>query len=79
MTIFVHTLHSSSFGGDDRRNFYLGDPNGLVLHFPDGQSLCHMGVTDIFGDMALIEELHKPDIGLVPVGDRFTMGGAKRY
>ena len=27
-------------------------------------------------DMSLIEELHKPDIGLVPIGDRFTMGGA---
>ena len=44
-----------------------------------------MGDTDIFGDMQLIEELHKPDIGIVPIGDRFTMGGAvaalscKRY
>jgi L-ascorbate metabolism protein UlaG (beta-lactamase superfamily) len=34
-----------------------------------------MGDTDIFSDMALIEELHHPQIGLVPVGDRFTMGG----
>jgi L-ascorbate metabolism protein UlaG (beta-lactamase superfamily) len=25
--------------------------------------------------MALIEELYKPRIGLVPVGDRFTMSG----
>ena len=35
-----------------------------------------MGDTDIFSDMALINELHEPKIGLVPVGDRFTMGGA---
>jgi L-ascorbate metabolism protein UlaG (beta-lactamase superfamily) len=35
-----------------------------------------MGDTDIFSDMALINELHQPKIGLVPVGDRFTMGGA---
>jgi L-ascorbate metabolism protein UlaG (beta-lactamase superfamily) len=35
-----------------------------------------MGDTDIFGDMALIEELHEPDIGIVPIGDRLTMGGA---
>ena len=35
-----------------------------------------MGDTDIFSDMALINELHQPDIGLVPIGDRFTMGGA---
>ena len=75
-TTFVNAVHSSSFGEDGGRNLYLGNPNGLVLHFADGQSLYHMGDTDIFGDMALIEELHKPDIGLVPVGDRFTMGGA---
>ena len=35
-----------------------------------------MGDTDIFGDMALINELHRPEIGIVPIGDRFTMGGA---
>ena len=35
-----------------------------------------MGDTDIFSDMALINELHQPDIGIVPIGDRFTMGGA---
>jgi L-ascorbate metabolism protein UlaG (beta-lactamase superfamily) len=35
-----------------------------------------MGDTDIFSDMALIHELHQPEIGLVPIGDRFTMGGA---
>jgi L-ascorbate metabolism protein UlaG (beta-lactamase superfamily) len=32
-----------------------------------------MGDTAIFGDMALIHKLHKPNIGIVPVGDRFTM------
>jgi len=40
------------------------------------KTLYHMGDTDIFGDMALIEELHKPDIGIVPIGDRLIMGGA---
>ena len=35
-----------------------------------------MGDTDIFGDMALINELHQPEIGIVPIGDRYTMGGA---
>jgi len=33
-----------------------------------------MGDTDIFSDMALINELYRPDIGIVPIGDRFTMG-----
>ncbi len=33
-----------------------------------------MGDTEIFGDMALINEIHQPEIGIVPIGDRFTMG-----
>lgn len=73
---FTQALHSSSFPGEGGENIYLGNPHGLVLHFPNGESAYHMGDTDIFSDMALINELHQPSIGIVPVGDRFTMGGA---
>ncbi|MGN6548436.1 MAG: metal-dependent hydrolase [Pararhizobium sp.] len=75
-TTFTQAHHSSSFGGDKGTNTYLGNPNGLVLHFAHDKTLYHMGDTDIFGDMALIHELHQPQVGLVPIGDRFTMGGA---
>ena len=75
-TTFVQALHSSSMKGPDGVNAYLGNPGGLVLHFPDDRTLYHMGDTDIFSDMALINELHQPQVGIVPVGDRFTMGGA---
>lgn len=75
-TTFVQALHSSSSELDDGTNVYLGNPGGLVLHFSDAPTLYHMGDTDIFSDMALINELHQPEIGIVPIGDRFTMGGA---
>jgi L-ascorbate metabolism protein UlaG (beta-lactamase superfamily) len=52
---------------------YLGTPAGLVIK-TSGHTVYHMGDTAIFGDMALIHELHRPTVGLVPVGDRFTMG-----
>lgn len=71
-TTFVHALHSSSYAD----GVYMGNPLGLVLHFPKDKTLYHMGDTDIFLDMQLINELHEPKIGLVPIGDRFTMGGA---
>jgi L-ascorbate metabolism protein UlaG (beta-lactamase superfamily) len=73
---FTQAFHSSGHVEEDGTVTYLGMPNGLVFHFADGPTVYHMGDTDIFGDMALIEELHHPKIGLVPVGDRFTMGGA---
>jgi L-ascorbate metabolism protein UlaG (beta-lactamase superfamily) len=75
-TTLVNAVHSSAITLDDGSAVYLGNPNGLVLHFPNDKTLYHMGDTDIFSDMALINELHEPKIGLVPVGDRFTMGGA---
>lgn len=75
-TTFVPAWHSSSFAGEGGANTYLGNPAGLVLHFPEEKTLYHMGDTDIFGDMALINELHQPKVGIVPIGDRFTMGGA---
>jgi L-ascorbate metabolism protein UlaG (beta-lactamase superfamily) len=75
-TTFVQALHSSSYGGDGGKNTYLGNPLGLILHFPGEKTVYHMGDTDIFSDMALINELHEPAIGFVPIGDRFTMGGA---
>lgn len=73
---FVRAYHSSSAGGQGGANTYLGNPGGFVLHFPGEKSVYHMGDTDIFSDMALIDELYEPKIGIVPVGDRFTMGGA---
>lgn len=72
----TQAFHSSSAMGEDGSITYLGMPNGLVLHFVEGPTVYHMGDTDIFSDMALIEELHHPAVGLVPVGDRLTMGAA---
>jgi L-ascorbate metabolism protein UlaG (beta-lactamase superfamily) len=65
----VNALHSSSSGG-----VYLGNPNGIVIRAKEGKTLYHMGDTDMFSGMELIAEFHKPDVGIVPIGDRFTMG-----
>ncbi|NJO23382.1 MAG: metal-dependent hydrolase [Sphingomonadales bacterium] len=65
----VNALHSSSSGG-----VYLGNPNGIIVASKEGRTLYHMGDTEMFGGMELIAEFHKPDVGIVPIGDRFTMG-----
>jgi L-ascorbate metabolism protein UlaG (beta-lactamase superfamily) len=73
-TSLVNAIHSSSTMVDGKM-VYLGNPAGLVVKAPGEPVLYHMGDTDIFGDMALINEIHEPEIGIVPIGDRFTMGG----
>jgi len=70
---FVQALHSAS-NMVDGQPVYLGNPCGLVIAAKGGKTLYHMGDTDIFADMALINELHQPQIGIVPIGDRYTMG-----
>jgi L-ascorbate metabolism protein UlaG (beta-lactamase superfamily) len=66
--------HSSSKQSEGEA-IYLGNPHGVIVEVPGQKVLYHMGDTDIFSDMALINEIYRPKIGLVPIGDRFTMGG----
>ena len=70
----TQAFHSTSNTDEDGRTVYLGMPNGLVLRPVKGPTIYHMGDTDIFGDMQLIDDLHHPRVGLVPIGDHFTMG-----
>jgi L-ascorbate metabolism protein UlaG (beta-lactamase superfamily) len=68
----VRADHSAGMG-EAGVHVPLGSPNGLIVKPDGGPNVYHMGDTDIFGDMALIAELHEPRIGMVPIGDRFTM------
>ncbi|MGV6871205.1 metal-dependent hydrolase [Pseudochelatococcus sp. B33] len=52
----------------------LGSANGIIVKANGEPTVYHLGDTDIFSDLALIAEIHKPDIAFIPIGDRFTMG-----
>jgi len=64
----THAFHSSSYNGQ-----YMGMPCGIILNIA-GITIYHAGDTDLFSDMRLIGEIYKPDIAMLPIGDRFTMG-----
>lgn len=68
----VRADHSS---GDikDGMPIYLGNPCGVIVKAQGEPTVYHMGDTDVFGDMALIDELHQPKVAFAPIGDRFTM------
>jgi len=69
----VDANHSAGIqDGEELR--YGGEPAGLVLTFSAGSRLYHAGDTNVFGDMALIGELYRPDVALLPIGDHYTMG-----
>jgi L-ascorbate metabolism protein UlaG (beta-lactamase superfamily) len=69
----THAFHSNSIDeGGMRLN--AGEPGGYVIRVPGGFTIYHAGDTALFGDMKLIGELYKPDLAMLPIGDRWTMG-----
>ncbi len=73
----VHADHSAgdwSAAGDGP--LYLGEPVGFVIELEDGRPIYFAGDTDVFGDMALIRDMHHPDMAFLPIGGHYTMGPA---
>ncbi|MCA2964390.1 MAG: metal-dependent hydrolase [Acidobacteriaceae bacterium] len=66
-------LHSSAIEQPDGRNIYGGNPGGYIVRLEDGRAVYFAGDTDVFGDMALIRELHAPELVVLPIGDVYTM------
>lgn len=77
----VHADHSAGdWNADGGVPLYLGEPVGFVVELENGRRVYFAGDTDVFGDMALIRELHKPDVAFLPIGGHYTMdprGAAK--
>jgi len=69
----VNAHHSAAIE-DDGQIVYGGEPCGYVLEFENGLRIYHAGDTCVFGDMAIIRELYKPDLAMLPIGDLYTMG-----
>ena len=68
----VNALHSAAII-EDGIPVTMGDAAGIILKSSE-KTVYHAGDTEVFSDMALIQRLHRPEIGLIPIGDRFTMG-----
>lgn len=52
-----------------------GSSCGYILKLENGRKVYHSGDTGIFGDMkTVIRDIYQPDIALLPIGDRYTMG-----
>lgn len=68
----VQAFHSSTIE-QDGQIIPMGDPAGYVIR-GEGTSVYCAGDTGLFSDMALIQRIYQPKVGVLPVGDRFTMG-----
>jgi L-ascorbate metabolism protein UlaG (beta-lactamase superfamily) len=45
-----------------------GEPCGFMIELENGFRIWHMGDTGVFGDMALVGNMFRPDLLLIPIG-----------
>ena len=69
----VHAEHTCGIT-ENGHLIYGGDACGFVIEFENGFTIYFAGDTDVFGDMALIAELGKFDVAILPIGGFYTMG-----
>jgi L-ascorbate metabolism protein UlaG (beta-lactamase superfamily) len=67
-----HSAGDWNAGGET--TLYLGDPAGFIVELENGFRFYFAGDTDVFGDMRMIAELHRPELAFLPIGGHFTMG-----
>ena len=67
----VTAVHSSSLSSDHGPVYAGSEAGYMITH--DGRTLYFSGDTDVTMDMELMEDLHKPEIGILSAGGHFTM------
>ena len=70
----VNAIHSSDMDFIDGIG-PGGSSCGYILELENKRKIYHSGDTGIFGDMkTVIKDIYHPEIALIPIGDRYTMG-----
>ena len=74
----VNAVHTSDIMGEEWKKDGTIMPGsgsvGYVVTFKEGASVYYGGDTGVFGDMAIIRDLYGPDVAVLPVGGKYTMG-----
>jgi L-ascorbate metabolism protein UlaG (beta-lactamase superfamily) len=71
----VNATHSSSMNGPDGP-VYAGAEAGYMIA-GEGRCVYVSGDTDVMADMAILNDLHAPDVGILCAGGHYTMDMAR--
>jgi L-ascorbate metabolism protein UlaG (beta-lactamase superfamily) len=70
----VNAFHSSDMDFIDEVSAG-GSAAGYIIELENGRKIYHAGDTGVFSDMRnVIGHIYNPDIAILPIGDRYTMG-----
>ncbi len=67
----VNAVHSSSVMENDVPVYVGSEAGYMIAH--DGRTIYFSGDTDVMADMAVMQDLHAPEIGILSAGGHFTM------
>lgn len=70
MTQAYHAAHINTPDGPAHPH----DTVGYIVEVAPDFRIYHAGDTGIFGDMKLIGDIYSPQVSMIPIGDRATMG-----
>jgi L-ascorbate metabolism protein UlaG (beta-lactamase superfamily) len=70
----VNAFHHSHVYITEKTIAFPHAANGFIIRMSDDTTIYFAGDTCIFGDMKLIAEIYKPNIVVIPIGNRSTMG-----
>lgn len=72
--IMTDAVHTSDIMISDTEEVAGSGACGYVLVTEDDVRIYFAGDTGVFGDMRLINELYKPQVAIMPIGGKYTMG-----
>ena len=72
----VNASHSNSIDFREGGLGVAGSEAGFMIA-GEGRTIYFAGDTDIMADMDWMGDLHKPDIGILPIGGHYTMDGTR--
>lgn len=71
LVTMVHAVHSSTMDSSNGPNC-IGSECGFMIS-GEGHTIYFSGDTDVMADMAIFQDLHAPNIGILAAGGHFTM------
>jgi L-ascorbate metabolism protein UlaG (beta-lactamase superfamily) len=70
----VNAVHNAHIYVTDKTITFPHATNGFIVRMSNNTTIYFAGDTCVFGDMKLISEIYKPNIAVIPIGDRSMMG-----